>query len=397
MTDLPKKLKLKLKKRQDNNALRSLTLPESLIDFSSNDYLGFARGPQIYEAAGQIMAKRNFLHNGATGSRLLSGNNGLYMELEELLAGFHNSEVALVFNSGYDANVGFFASVPQRGDTVLFDGLIHASIRDGIGLGLAKSYKFKHNDLENLEAIIRRCRKTGTPDGEIFVVTESVFSMDGDSPDLPALTQVCTSNHCRLVIDEAHAVGVFGPNGAGLAQEYGLEDALFARIVTFGKAIGCHGAAILGSETLKAYLVNFARSFIYTTGLPPHSLATIMAAYDHLSVIHTPIGSDRSGRNTALSLRKNIESFNQNLKTLNLTQFFIPSQSAIHCCLVPNNERAKRLAQNLRESNFDVRPILSPTVPKGMERLRICLHSYNREEEMNGLLKAIQKHTPDFA
>src|SRR5690606_32701429 len=135
MTDFPKKLQQKLKERQENNALRSLSLPENLIDFSSNDYLGFAKNPLIYEAAGQLLAERNLLQNGATGSRLLSGNNGLYVELEEMLAGFHHSEAALVFNSGYDANVGFFASVPQRGDTVLYDALIHASIRDGIGLG----------------------------------------------------------------------------------------------------------------------------------------------------------------------------------------------------------------------------------------------------------------------
>lgn len=397
MTDFPKKLQQKLKERQENNALRSLSLPENLIDFSSNDYLGFAKNPLIYEAAGQLLAERNLLQNGATGSRLLSGNNGLYVELEEMLAGFHHSEAALVFNSGYDANVGFFASVPQRGDTVLYDALIHASIRDGIGLGLAKSYKFKHNDLENLEAIIKRCQNNGTPDGVIFVVTESVFSMDGDSPDLPALTELCNRNDCRLVIDEAHAVGVFGPNGAGRTQEFGLEDALFARIVTFGKAIGCHGAVILGSEALKSYLVNFARSFIYTTGLPPHSQATVMAAYGHLSAIHTSVGSDLSGQNTTLSLHKNIEYLNQKLEALNLKRFFIPSQSAIHCCLVPNNESAKRLAEILRECNFDVRPILSPTVPKGMERLRICLHSYNREEGINGLLEAIQKHIPDFA
>jgi len=391
MLDLPEKLESKLRKRQENNAFRSLSLPEDLIDFSSNDYLGFAKNLQIYEAADKLLSKRQLVQNGTTGSRLLTGNNKLYMELEEMLARFHRTEAALVFNSGYDANVGFFASVPQRGDIIFYDELIHASIRDGIELGSAKSYKFKHNDLGDLKSGIERSRNARFPDGEIFVVTESVFSMDGDSPDLLSLTDLCDRNHWRLVVDEAHAIGVFGPKGAGLVQELGLGDRVFARIVTFGKAMGCHGAAILGSDGLKNYLINFARSFIYTTGLPPHSLATIMAAYDRLSATDNFPDSHLSEQNIT-SLNENIIYFNQKLETLNLKQFFIPSRSAIHCYIVPNNEKVKLLAQTLRERNFDVRPILSPTVPQGKERLRICLHGYNKEEEITSLLKTIKEN-----
>lgn len=391
MSDLPKKLELKLKKRQENNAFRSLSLPENLIDFSSNDYLGFSKNSQIYEAAGQLLSKRHLAQNGATGSRLLTGNNELYMELEGMLARFHHTEAALVFNSGYDANVGFFASVPQHGDIIFYDESIHASIRDGIGLGLAKSYKFKHNDLVDLESGIGRIRNMPIPDGEIFVVTESVFSMDGDSPDLLSLTDLCTRNHCRLVIDEAHAIGVFGPKGAGLVQEFGLGDRVFARIVTFGKALGCHGAAILGDDILKNYLINFARSLIYTTGLPPHSLATIVSAYEFLSD-SDGIQNQGGGQRIRSQLINKIWFFNQKLETLNLKHFFVPSQSAIHCCIVPDNERVKRLAQTLRKKGFDIRPILSPTVPKGKERLRICLHSYNTKEDISKLLETIKEN-----
>lgn len=375
MTEFPKKLMAKLTERQDNNSLRMLPMPKGLIDFSSNDYLGLARNEAIFIKASKLLQKKGVIANGATGSRLLTGNNGLYRQLEEVLASFFSSESALVFNSGYDANIGFFSAVPQRTDVVFYDELSHASIRDGIGMGLATSYKFKHNQLEVLSRQIDRVRerKIGS---DIYVVTESVFSMDGDTPDLKALVELCASKGAYLVVDEAHAVGVFGKRGEGLLNELGLQDMVFARIVTFGKAMGCHGAAILGSDALKSYLVNFARSFIYTTGMPPHSLATILAACEHLSA---------SGREQQ-ELSANISFFKDQLKNYDLEASFIPSNSAVHCCLVEGNEKVKNWSLQLQDRGFDVKPIMSPTVPKGQERLRFCLHSFNTENEIKDVL-----------
>ncbi len=381
---LPNKLYEKLSQRETTNSLRSLAVSEGLVDFSSNDYLGFAGSREIFDKASKILEQRKLVKNGATGSRLLSGNNKLYEELEEMLARFHNSEAALVFNSGYDANVGFFASVPQRGDSIFHDELIHASIRDGIRLGNANSYKFKHNDLDDLKSKISQSLQgqSRNPKNEIYVVTESVFSMNGDTPNLKAFVEFCEVNNCHLVVDEAHAFGVYGSNGSGLLQELDLQRRVFARIVTFGKALGCHGAVILGSIALKKYLVNFARSFIYTTAMPPHSLATILAAYEHLSKI--------SGKLTEREmLIQNIYFFNQQLEKLNLKQYFTPSTTAIHCCIVPGNEKVRAHARELNANGFDVRPILSPTVPAGEERLRFCLHSYNSKKEIVKVLELL--------
>jgi 8-amino-7-oxononanoate synthase len=189
MARFPKKLQEKLTRRDAKNAIRHLPTATDLIDLSSNDYLGFSGNREIFDGAGRLLSQNDALHNGATGSRLLSGNHPLYAKLEEKLSEFHGSESALVFNSGYDANIGFFGCVPQRGDIVFYDEYVHASIRDGIKMGNAKSYKFGHNDLEDVKL---KCQKliggTGEDkaqslsDAEVYIVTESIFSMDGDSP-----------------------------------------------------------------------------------------------------------------------------------------------------------------------------------------------------------------------
>ncbi|CAM1342858.1 aminotransferase class I/II-fold pyridoxal phosphate-dependent enzyme [Tenacibaculum aestuarii] len=365
----PEKLHQKITQREVQNSLRKLGKENSLIDFSSNDYLGFAKSEIIFDKTHQYLIDNNLKINGATGSRLLSGNHALYTEIEKQLAKLHNSETSLIFNSGYDANIGFFASVPQRGDIILYDELIHASIRDGIQLSNAKSFKFKHNDITHLDEMLKRVQHD---DIEIYVITESVFSMDGDSPDLVSISQIVEKHtNVLLVVDEAHALGVFG---YGLIQKLQLENAVFARIITFGKGLGCHGSAILGCKQLQQYLVNFARSFIYTTGLSPHALATIKVAYNELSNCHS-----------REKLEQNIQHFISESKRLQL--HFIESASAIHCCVISGNERVKNIASQLQQKGFDVKPILSPTVPLNQERLRFCLHSYNSKEEITNVLE----------
>ncbi|MCZ8091340.1 pyridoxal phosphate-dependent aminotransferase family protein [Flavobacterium sp.] len=380
MVNLPKILSDKLEKREQNNAFRKLPVYKDLVDFSSNDYLGFAKSETIFNQTHEYLLENNIKINGATGSRLISGNHNLYQITEEVLAHFHKSETALIFNSGYDANVGFFSSVPQRNDVILYDELCHASIRDGILMSNAKSYKFQHNDFENLEKLITTQLETRNSKPETFyIVTESVFSMDGDSPNLEELVTLCQKYNCYLVIDEAHALGVFGNHGEGLLQSQGLQDKVFARIMTFGKGLGCHGAAILGSQELKNYLVNFARSFIYTTGLSPHSVATILIAYQNLI----------SEKEAIEKLKNNIQLFNQEKMQMGLKPLFVYSKSSIQCAIIPGNEKVKAIATQLQENGFDVKAILSPTVPEGQERLRFCLHSYNSEKEISDVLKQL--------
>ncbi|MFV5700319.1 aminotransferase class I/II-fold pyridoxal phosphate-dependent enzyme [Flavobacterium sp. XS2P12] len=374
MKHFPKNLSAKLEIRKQNNALRKLPLSSKRIDFSSNDYLGFSQSEIIFNETHQYLINNKIIQNGATGSRLLSGNHKLYQETEDFIANFHQSETALIFNSGYDANVGFFSAVPQKGDLILYDELCHASIRDGIQLSNAKAYKFNHNDFEDLEKLILR-----NPNAVIYIVTESVFSMDGDCPNLEELVSLSDKHHCYLVVDEAHALGVFGSTGEGFVQMLGLQDHVFACIMTFGKGLGCHGAAILGSVELRDYLVNFARSFIYTTGLSPHSVATILVAYQHLKKDSAPI----------LKLRENITFFNQQKNLLSLKPLFVRSKSAIQSAIIPGNEKVKAIANQLQEKGFDVKAILSPTVPEGQERLRFCLHSYNSQEEISEVLRLL--------
>ena len=388
MGELPEKLYKRLAERGERNTLRTLPKDVHGIDFSSNDYLGIANNHIVFEKAISILSEKEIVNNGATGSRLLTGNGILFDEVEKLLRELHKADSALIFNSGYDANIGLFSSVPQRDDIILYDEFIHASIRDGIKMSNARNYKFKHNDLKDLLSHILRGQEKFTKSSrEIYIVTESVFSMDGDSPDLKALSGLCKKFKCHLIVDEAHAMGLFGLNGCGRVQELDLQEDIFARIITFGKALGCHGAAILGSTDLNKYLINFARSFIYTTGLPPHSVATIIAAYQFMT--------SPQGLKERELLHENIALFNREKERLGISSFFIPSSSAIHSCIIKGNNEVKRIAQIIQKKSFDVRPILSPTVPKGEERLRFCLHSFNSKEDiciiLEHLVLAIKK------
>lgn len=378
--NFPKSLQDKLNTRINQSALRSLPLPIEGVDFSSNDYLGFAKNEEIFEATHNYLIANNIKINGASGSRLISGNHNLYPVTEKYIAEFHQSEAALIFNSGYDANLGFFSAVPQRNDIILFDELCHASIRDGIQMSYAKSYKFQHNDFEDLEKKIIKLQIQNGKQETIYIVTESVFSMDGDTPNIEKLVQLSEKYKTLLVVDEAHALGVFGEKGEGVIQSQQFQNKVFARIMTFGKGLGCHGAAILGSVDLVSYLLNFARSFIYTTGLSPHAVATIHLAYKELQQT-----------NEIKKLKENINFFNQQIQLLGLKPLFVYSKSAIHSAIIPGNEKVKKVAKELQKKGFEVKPILAPTVPEGQERLRFCLHSYTTEKEIEDVLFELRK------
>ena len=374
---LPLKLEKRLQKRKEEDSFRKLLPFSKGIDFFSNDYLGFSHSENIAERTGNILKEYGAL-NGSTGSRLLSGNHPLFKKVENQLASFHNSQAALIFNSGYDANIGFFSAVPQKDDIIFYDEYSHASIRDGLKMSLAKSYKFQHNDLKDLGQKLERFHKK-SEDSEIYIVTESVFSMDGDSPELEAMLDLAGKYNANMIVDEAHATGVFGKKGQGLVQQLKIENRIFARIHTFGKAMGCHGAVILGSSSLKDYLVNFSRSLIYTTALSPHSVATISAAYRYLENEQTHLKE----------LEKNIQHFKAEILRNALQEIFVESDSAIQACIISGNTKVKKAASELQNKGFNVKPILSPTVPLGSERLRFCIHSYNSFEEISEVLKVL--------
>ena len=348
----------RLAKRYEDGSNRSLSLFNESIDFYSNDYLGFSKF--------QISHTNTKIIGGSTGSRLLSGNSKASEECEFFLANYFQSEAALVFNSGYDANIGLFSSIPQKGDTVIYDSLIHASVRDGIRLSYADSYSFRHNDIDDLKQKLKRAK------GTVFVAIESLYSMDGDVAPIEYIQKICEENNALLIVDEAHAGGVLGEEGKGLSLKLNV----FARLITFGKAYGSHGAVVLSSNKVKDYLINFARSFIYTTALPIES-------YSRISDILTKNDELTNSRN---SLQENIFYF----RKMFIEKLVSDISSPIQIIPCPGVENAKRTAQKLQENGFAVKPILSPTVAEGSERIRICIHSFNSKEEIEQLINLLR-------
>lgn len=362
----------KLAQRIEQNSFRALTLQDNLIDFSSNDYLGFAKSVHVKNNINCYLQNVNNYALGATGSRLISGNTALAEELEVALSQFHQAQAGLLFNSGYDANLGLFSCIAQKGDTIICDEFIHACIIDGARLSLANKFTFKHNDLNNLESKLKNSK------GNIFIAVESVYSMDGDIAPLIEIINLAKKYHAHLIVDEAHATGIFGNKGEGLVQQLGLQEDVFARVVTFGKALASHGAIVLGSVKLKNYLINFARSFIYTTALPLHSLVSIKMMYQELEQNNTAI--------------KKLECNIQLFKSLMSNYVdFTPQPAAIQSILIKGNNECKTVAQSLQKEGFDVRAILSPTVPLGKERLRICLHTFNTQNEIQKLCLSLSQ------
>lgn len=360
-----------LDKRKEASMYRFLQVNEGMVDFCSNDYLSFARSEKIKRCVPQLGEEIKYL-SGSTGSRSISGNTVYAEELEQLIARFHNAEAALLFNSGYDANIGLFSSVAKKDDTLVCDELIHASMIDGCRLSYANRLRFAHNDMADLEKKLQKVPVTGGRN--IFVAIESVYSMDGDIAPLSEIVSLCKQYNASLIVDEAHATGVFGKQGRGLVNHFGLEHDVFARVHTFGKAIGCHGAVIVGSNVLRNYLINFARSFIFTTALPLHSLFTVRAAYDQL------LAADFD--NAYLHLL--IDHFKKGLIIPEDT-WLINSTSPIQSLVIPGSGRARNVAKKLQASGFDVRAIVSPSVAIGKERLRISLHMHNTLQQVDEL------------
>lgn len=365
--DMDQKLLDKMKKREKEGTLRSLSCFEGYIDFFSNDYLSLSKLNVFNDIKGGALASF-----GATGSRLISGTSNVVLESEKSLASFFNSESALHFNSGFDANIGFFSSIPQRGDTIIYDEYIHASVRDGIRLSFAKSYSFSHNNPEDLERVLIKA------EGSVYVAVEGLYSMDGDLPPLRKISDLCDQYSANLIVDEAHSAGVFGENGKGFVNALNIEDKVFARLVTFGKAYGGHGAIVLGSNDLIQFLINFARSFMYTTALPDSSILR------NSKIVKVNDLTERKKK-----LQDNLQYFRTNFNNEGLIS---ESNSPIQILEYSEIKKTKVVAKKLQNAKIAVKPIFSPTVAVGKERLRLCFHSGNTFEEIDQLIDVLKNH-----
>lgn len=352
----------KLDIQKQNFALRHLDFHlHNGVDFCSNDYLG--------------LAKNGILHtdemHGASGSRLISGNSIQYENLEKKIAQFHGFEAALIYNSGYAANTGLISCLASENDTIIFDEFVHASIRDGIKLSKAAAIKFLHNDLNDAETKLQKSQ------GKKWLLIESLYSMDGDISPLQDFVHLAKKYDAAIIIDEAHSLGTLSKLGKGIVYNLQLQNEIFATVYTYGKALGCHGAVVCGSNTLRQYLINFSRPFIYSTALPNHALSAIEQSYEKLS----------KAENEIQCLHENISFFIQKCKAHQLS--FSNNNSPIQSLIISGNEHVIHVAQKLNEAGFYVKPIRYPTVPKGKERLRICLHSYNTKNEISRLIETI--------
>lgn len=359
-------MQARLADRYRKGNIRHLRIVEGRIDFASNDTLGVARSRRFRSDIEQEWrcAEGVALPMGATGSRLLTGSSRYIAELEREIAAYHGCEAALVIGSGYLANVALLSALGSEHTTLLYDLDVHASMYDGMRLSRARCIPFRHQDLEHLDWRLQRYAALG----RCFVCVESLYSISGDLAPLDSLSALCRQYDACLIIDEAHAAGVYGPGGRGLS--YGNE--VFARVITFGKAFGCYGAAILGSRTLKEYLVNFARPFIYSTALPLPLLAAIHCAYRMMPHLEAERAHVR------------------HLTQLWRQEAAHSSPAHIQSLRVPGNTAACTLMHRCLDRGFDVRALLSPTVRRGEECLRISLHAHNSEKELLQLLECLK-------
>lgn len=362
-----------LQARKEKTGYRQLSVQNG-IDFSSNDYLGLSRSALLQQQIKKAYEQYKYEKSGATGSRLLNGNSILYEKTEQMLAMHHHAPAALMFNSGFDANVGLIATVARNDDIIFYDELVHASIHQGMKLSGATLVAYKHNDYEDLE--IKIIANSNVKNR--FLITESIFSMEGDKADLTILAKLSNQYSLNFIVDEAHATGLFGSKGSGLCNEAGVENYCFARVYTFGKAMGCHGAVVVGEQWLKEYLINFSKNFIYTTALDTHSLLSVEHSYFFIQSIS----------NQCNKLFLLINYFNK-VKVSLKHRYIITGTGPIFGVILKGNEQCRLMAVYLQKMGLDIRPILSPTVPEGTERLRVVLHSYNTNEQIDLLFSLL--------
>jgi len=366
-----KKLARGLEHRRTAKLLRTLELPAG-IDFTSNDYLGFCAQPVLRQAIASAIENHG---SGSGASRLLRGNHPVHMEAERKLAEFSGREAALLFSSGFAANVGIFAALTNKDDVVFSDELNHASIIDGIRLSKAACIVFSHQDFQELE---KKLASTHC-NGQRFIVTESVFSMDGDVSNLKELLAVADRYDALVMVDEAHSTGLYGTRGSGIVERDGLEQRVLCTMHTGGKALGVGGAWIAADAPLISHLVNHARSFIYSTAPIPALALGLSAAVDHLTVNQKLVETlhQRAG-----FLRETLR--NMGINTLESDSHIIP-------VLIGSNEDSLKVAGRMRQSGYDVRAVRPPTVPEGTARLRLTVCATMSEAMLREFAQTLAK------
>jgi 8-amino-7-oxononanoate synthase len=361
MKDLHQRLTSKLKQREQDGNLRVLRSYNGYTDFFSNDYLGFGNS---------IKATTDNLKNVGS-SRLIAGTTDLHLSLEDYCSNLFQNDRSLLFNSGYSANLGVLSSIPQKDDLILYDELSHASIKDGVRLSLAKGIKFKHNNLEDLSI-----KLSNNTQSTVFVVVESLYSMDGDFAHLDEISKICKKNNAYLIVDEAHSGGVFGENGSGYCSEKNIQP--FLKIITFGKAFGAHGACVIGDSVTIDFLINFSRPFIYTTALSQNHTSLIL---QQLKRTDFKIQQDK--------LQTVITYFNEKFSDFDINS---DERSPIKSIVFNDRALLKALETDLHKRKIGVKAIYAPTVPVNQERLRVSLHAFNTYKEIDSLYDVLKKY-----
>ncbi|KAL5525929.1 hypothetical protein ACEPAG_7267 [Sanghuangporus baumii] len=415
MSSLNQKLERALDSRRRRNILRRLPSPtrgdsRELVDFVSNDYLSLTSYAPLRERVLNALQTESAIL-GSGGSRLLVNPSG-HDALEERLRKFFDAPAALLFNSGFDANASFFASIPQIGDVVVYDEFIHASVHDGLrasrlardsASGKKPLIPFEHNSIAELRSVLfgllsNPVRGVGIRDGQnsVFVAVEALYSMDGTLAPLPEiialLDELLPKGNIHLIVDEAHSTGLYGPQGRGLVAHYSLEKKVFARLHTFGKALASSGAVVLTSPLVKSYLLNYARPLIYTTALSCANVVAINCSFDLLEdgttaklakTLHDLI------QYALTLLRDQLSSFPPTLISLPPSLTSASSSSLLSPVIPILTPMPRPLSAHLRELGLNARPISWPTVPKGRDRVRVCLHAGNTKEEVNRLVEGV--------
>jgi 8-amino-7-oxononanoate synthase len=364
------RMRARLEERHQTKALRDVLPPSALLDFSSNDYLGLASSGELAARVAerlQSLSATGAARAGAGASRLLGGNFPLLEELEAHAAAFHRSEAALFFPTGYAAQSGLISTVAARGDLILYDALVHASAHEGMRLSPARRVPFAHNDPAALAAAAETAGPLA-PGAQVFVLVESIYSMDGDLAPLADIATVCQARGWQLIVDEAHAGGLAGPHGEGLVYALDLQDRIFARVITYGKAFGAAGGMVLGSALLRRYLINYCRAFIYSTGPLVSQVVTVQEAYALVAA--------------ADAARARLRDLRRVLVDGLAPRWHLPSgpperdsPSAIVPIYCPGNEQVLALSAQLAAAGYDLKAVRAPTVAAGGERLRCGLHA----------------------
>lgn len=357
------------RERSDSRQMPNL----SFLDFSSNDYLGLASNPQV------IAALRGEDNLGAGASPVLTGYTASHRELENQLANLNETEAALVFSSGYACNLGVLSCLAGKGDLIASDSLNHASLIDGCRLSRARTFVYPHSDIETLERYLEAHRSQY---GRVLLVSESIFSMDGDSARLRELVELAKGYECGLIVDEAHATGVYGNHGSGLSEEWELGHFLLAKLGTLSKAVGAIGGYVCGTSDLIEFLVNHCRSYLFSTAPPMPIMRAITQSLKLLDSMHA---ERRELRRASLGVRKRLRAVGWSVPE---------GDSPIVPVMLGAAEDALELSQALRNEQILVPAIRPPTVPDGSSRLRISLSIKHSPEDIDRLCTTMARLSP---